>query len=106
MKDNTLTLPVGNGMTLRLQHEPAYGSFNASLHRGRYPNGPRVAFFVLHSDETSRIRLDKCRSDGASILWLSSANVELTPTAAQRIAAWLGSRLPGITSPAEAGGAA
>ena len=90
MSENVLTLPIGNGLTMRLEDHPTHAA--ASLYRGRYPKAARVAFFMASRDEISRIRLDKCGADGTDSLWFPGSNIELTATAAKRIATWLSAR--------------
>lgn len=92
MSENILTLPTGRGLSLRLERNQEHGYVTAALGRGHYPDWTQLAFFVAHPSETGRIYLDRRESDGADSLWFPSANIELSPTAARRIAKWLADR--------------
>lgn len=99
MSANTLELPIGNGVRLRITRNPASHGVTVQMVRGRWPKCTNLAFFVACADELRQIRIRK-NGLGEQVLWVVSACIDVNAPAAKRISAWLAAH--GIGEPGAA----
>lgn len=88
---HVLDVPTGGGLQMRITHEPSSNTLTVELLRGRWPEGKQVAFFIVLPRAIENVRLREPPTGGIQF-WLNWACVEVSPTAAKRIAKWLAAR--------------